>query len=339
MKIHTLQARDLGPDAVGRIITANLPVEGAMVLRKGDVMEERHLGPARAAGEREVRLLEVEAGELPQEVASRRLAEALAGEGVAVAGPEEGQMELRATRRGVLRVDVELLDQVNALPDVLAFTLFDSQVVEQGDEVGGAKGSGLVVPERSIAAAEVLCAGRPAVRVLGFRPVRVCVIARERLNERARLRFQKVIGEKIAWYGASLAEVAYLADDPPELADALARMAGDGAGLIVTAGGNYSDPLDAGFQALERLDVRLERLGLPAFPGTMFWIAYISAVPVLGLPGCSTFARTGMADLVMARLIAGEHVTSRDLARLGHGGLFRKYMAFRFPQYDVGDGR
>ncbi len=335
MKIHVLRAEAVTAEAIGWIIAANLPLNGTTLLHKGDVVRAEHLEPLRSAGSRELHLLAVEPGELAQPEASRRLALALAGEGVELTGPDEGQISLRAALRGVLRVDTDLLNAVNAVPDVLAFTLFDGQVVAAGDEVGGVKASLLVIPERSVQAVEGLCQGRAAVRVLAFRPVKVSVVARERLNERARLKFQKVIGEKMAWYGASLAEIVYPPDRKRELAAILQRMVEGGAGLIVTAGGNYSDPLDVGLQALDLAGARLERLGLPAFPGTMFWLAYLGSVPILGLPGCSTFARTGMADLVMARLIAGEKLTINDLARLGHGGLFKKYMGFRFPQYDL----
>jgi hypothetical protein len=55
------------------------------------------------------------------------------------------------------------------------------------------------------------------------------------------------------------------------------------------------------------------------------------------------FSHRTILDLVLPRLFAGEPIGKDDLARLGHGGMLGREMAFRFPSYgpdarsDTGD--
>ena len=106
-----------------------------------------------------------------------------------------------------------------------------------------------------------------------------------------------------------------------------------GADMILCAGVTSTDPLDVTVQALEALGARWEKRGVPAHPGSTYWLAYLGDMPMLGMASCGMFSRATVLDLILPRFFAGEHVTARTLAALGHGGLLNKGMAFRFPDY------
>jgi hypothetical protein len=48
------------------------------------------------------------------------------------------------------------------------------------------------------------------------------------------------------------------------------------------------------------------------------------------------FSRTTVLDLLLPRFLSGQPVRAGDIARLGHGGVLGKDMAFRFPAYGGG---
>jgi hypothetical protein len=56
-------------------------------------------------------------------------------------------------------------------------------------------------------------------------------------------------------------------------------------------------------------------------------------VPIVGLPTCGLFSQATVFDLVLPQILAGERVDGPALAELGHGGLLRREVAFRFPPY------
>jgi hypothetical protein len=118
---------------------------------------------------------------------------------------------------------------------------------------------------------------------------------------------------------------------------AIDRMLADGANLILTAGGNMMDPLDASILSMPEIGASVVRLGAPAHPGSMFWLGEIdaSSTAIVNLASCSMYSKATVADLVLPWVMAGESVTAEDLASLGYGGLLDRDMGWRFPTYDV----
>ena len=97
--------------------------------------------------------------------------------------------------------------------------------------------------------------------------------------------------------------------------------------------------LDPTYSALASIDARMLVQGVPAHPGSLLWLAEWENVPVVGMPTCGLFAQATVFDLVIARLLTGERLGRRELARLGHGGLLTRDMAFRLPAYRTASER
>jgi hypothetical protein len=309
---------------------------GKIVLRKGTVLDAAGAARLTVALAGEVHLLEMEPGELHEERAGARLAAAASGAGVRVQPAAGGQWGLVSDRRGLLRVDVGRLETVNALEGISVFTLYDGQVVDGGEHVGRAKVTPLVIAESLVAEADRRCGPDGLVEVRPFRPMAVGVVAPARLAGSARERFAAALAEKLAWFEAPLTRLEFVRPDGPAVGAALEACREGGAELLVAAGANVLDPLDPFFAALERLGARIARRGAPADPGSLLWVAYLEETPVVGVTSCGMFSRGTLFDLVLPRILAGERIESADLARLGHGGLLTREMAFRFPPYRKG---
>jgi molybdopterin biosynthesis enzyme len=167
----------------------------------------------------------------------------------------------------------------------------------------------------------------------------VGAVAPASLAPRPRARFEAVLREKLDWFGAPLARLAYTESDAGALGEALEAAIAAGARIVVVAGANALDPLDPVFAAVERAGGRPVRIGVPAHPGSLLWVARVGAVPILGMPGCGMFSQATLFDLLLPRLLAGETVGPAELAAYGHGGLLGREMAFRFPPYRAGRER
>jgi len=285
----------------------------------------------------ELHVVRMEAGEVHEDEAARRLGALVAGPGVTVHGPTESQMRLAAGTNGILQVDVARLQALNSIPDISVFTLFDGQLVSMGKTVAGVKVTPFVVPEARLEAARLACEGLGGiVRVLSFRPMRVGVLVRERLDPSAREKFQSSIEMKVAWFGSRVTGIRYVADDIDSVDTALRELLPD-AHLILTAGANATDPLDPTLVALDRLGAQMEKQGAPAHPGSAVWLVYLGDTPVFGVAACGMFSKATVLDLILPRLFSGVRVTAADFNRLGHGGLLSRDMSFRFPPYGAFD--
>lgn len=340
MRVRTVEIDGAAPaDLVGTVLchTVARTADGrGIAFRKGHIFRPEDLPALAALGPRRLRVLELAPDDLHEDEAGRRLAQAIAGPGVTITGPSQSRFNLLAAHPGLLRIEVGLLERLNRLDGVAVFTLFDRQVVPAGELVAGAKVTPLAVPLATIRAVEALCAAEgPVVSVRPFRPARVGVVVKEVIDDRQRQRFEQVLTRKVRWFGATIGGIVYVADAPEAVAEALRAQRAAGAEVLLTAGTNAADPDDAFFVALRHLGAAPLRHGAPAHPGSFFWLAYWQGVPIFGLPSCGLYAEGTLADLLLPRVLAGEVITLADLAALGHGGLLRPEMAFRFPPYGL----
>jgi len=286
----------------------------------------------------ELHLLALEAGDLHEEDAGRRLAASVTGDGVEVKGYSGGQWTLTATRRGLLRVDVARLAAVNLHEGVAVFTLLDRQPVDRGETVAKAKVTPLAIGADTVLAVEQAARGG-AVTVAAFRPVALGTVARESLEPKQRARFESALRTKIDWFGGRLLPVRFAGASPRAVADEMSALRAEGADVLIVAGASALDPLDPVFGGLTLLGARMERHGAPAHPGSLLFLARWQDLPVLGMPTCGMFSQATTFDLVLPRLLAGEAIANAEIAALGHGGLLSREMAYRFPPYRAGAAR
>ena len=341
MKAEALAGDRLTAEAIaGTILAQTLQDPGDhhhALLLKGRRLAAEDLELVRRAGVRELHVVRMEPRDVHEDEAARRLAALVAGPGIALHGPVESQMRLTADTNGIFQVDVFRLNALNAIDDVSIFTLFDGQLVPQGKTVAGVKVTPFVVPEAHLEEAERVATGsQGVVRVLPFRPMRVAVLVRERLDASERQRFQESIEMKVAWFGSRVHAIRYVADDASQVAHALEGLASE-ADLVLTAGANATDPLDPTLVALGRIGARMEKQGAPAHPGSAVWLAYLGMTPIFGVAACGMFSKATVLDLLLPRLFTGARLSARDFAGLGHGGLLSRDMSFRFPSYGASD--
>jgi hypothetical protein len=285
-------------------------------------------------------------GDLHEDEAALRLADAVGGTGLTRRGPVQSRVDLLAAHDGVLHVRAAELERLNRIDPLEVFTRLDGSIVAAGDVVASIKVAPHVVAGRVVdAGLRVLGDGsRPIVRVAPFRPMRVAVIVKESLRAADRPRFEASVRVKVEALGSAVVGIDYVADEDGAVRAALARRArGRGrANVILTAGGRSTDPSDPFFVAIEALAGRVVRHGVPAHPGSMLWLARIGPTAILGLPTCGAYSKATAADLLLPRLLTGEPATRRTVSHLGHGGVLTKEMRFRFPPYarelDAPDG-
>lgn len=337
MTPFTLDADEITPEAIaGAILCQDIvgvTPAGRVRLGKGRILQSGDAIALQTVGG-EIHFVRMDPGDVHEDKASVRLAQAIAGPGVELKGPTESQMYLRATSRGLVELRTDAMQAINLLPDMGIYSIFDGQPIDQGKTVAATKVTPLAVPEAVVAEAERLARdATPIVQVRPFLGGRVGVVVRDRLRGKAREQFEQAIAMKIGWFGSPIPEITYLPEDVDAITCAINSLLAENVVLLLAAGVNSTDPLDLTIQAMERAGARLERRGVPAHPGSTCWLAYIGDVPVFGLALCGMFSQTTVLDLLLPRFLSGRHVSSADLAALGHGGLLSQEMGFRFPPY------
>jgi molybdenum cofactor cytidylyltransferase len=301
-------------------------------LRKGTILGDQHLDRVRQA--REFHVVELEPGDVHEDVAARRLASALASPGLEAKAPVQSQARLVAGHRGLVRVRGDLVDSINALGQISVFTLMDGQAVDAGEEVAGCKVTPVAVPGRLIEEAERICReSGPVIELLGFRPLKTFVVATERLKPKARELFRHAVTAKLGWYGADVLAVREVPRTAGAVAGAYREAIELGAELILFAGASAIDPLDPAYAELSHTGGELLQLGAPMHPGSMLWLGKLMGAAVVGVASCAGFGRNSSLDLLLPFVFAYGRADAGDLWRLGHGGLIEAGAGRRFPPY------
>ena len=91
--------------------------------------------------------------------------------------------------------------------------------------------------------------------------------------------------------------------------------------ILVASTTAPAGPEDVIGRAMTQLGLQIERFLAPVEPGNLLMLAYKDEVPVLSAPGCFRSAKPNVVDLILPPLLARYHVTSWEVACLGHGGL------------------
>ena len=295
--------------------------------RRGHIVRAEDIPKLLDIGKRHLYVMELDKDEVHEEDAARRLATAAAGAQIVITDPSEGRINLVAGISGLLKIDADLLYRFNSLGDLMLATLPSNRYVTKGEIVAGTRTIPVVVKEALIRKAEVLCAAHPIVEILVIpaRRVHLIVTGSEVYSGRIQDGFEPVVRKKLAEIGSELADKKLAPDDPGQISGLIREARDAGAELILVSGGMSVDPDDKTPEGIRRSGARIESHGFPVLPGSMFLMAYLDKVPILGLSGCVLHDAFSAFDILLPRLLAGETITRSDIVAMGHGGLQKKH--------------
>jgi hypothetical protein len=338
-------------EAVGTVlchdITRIVPGEfKGPVFRKGHVVTPEDIPILLQTGKENLYVYEPSPGLLHEDDAARRICAAAMGDNLTLSKPKEGRINALASCQGLLVVDVERLKAVNGLGEVSFATRHSMQEVAEGEAVAGTRVIPLIVGEALLEAVEDICRPekdggfRPIVEVRPFRSLRVGLVTTgsEIYSGRIQDKFGPVLTQKFSRLGSSILGQTLTSDDEAMTRDAILDFIARGADMVAVTGGMSVDPDDRTPASIRAAGGVVERYGAPTFPGSMFLLAHIGDVPVLGLPGCVMYHQASIFDLIVPRLLAGIKTGAEDIAALGHGGYCTGCAECRYPDCAFGKG-
>ncbi len=295
--------------------------------RRGHVIRSEDVAKLLDIGKANIYIIDLEKGELHEEDAARRLAQAAAGPQISLTDPVEGRVNLVAEISGLLKIDEKLLYRFNELGDLILSTLPSNQYVHRGEVVAGTRTVPVVVKEALIKKAETLCKNKPIASILPIpsRRVHLIVTGSEVFTARIKDGFEPVVRQKLKQLGSDLEAKILAPDDPDQIAAHIRDSHGAGAELILVSGGMSVDPDDQTPEGVRRSGAKVECHGFPVLPGSMFLLAHLKNTPILGLSGCVLHDPVSAFDVLLPRLLAGEKLSRSDVLALAHGGLQRKH--------------
>jgi molybdenum cofactor cytidylyltransferase len=307
------------------------------MIRKGTVLDGPAIAALHEAGHREVIAARLDPGDVPEDLAADRLADAMLSPGIGRSRAATGRVNLVAETAGVLRVDAGRIDRLNAIDESLTIgTLPDYAVVAAKDMLATIKVIPFAVPGSVLAVAETMARqGATAMALHAFKPLRVGLVASELpgLKDSVTEKTIAVTRERIERLTGTLLAPLRCPHAEAPIAAALAALVEQGADLLLVVGASaVVDRRDVGPAGVVRAGGEILHFGMPVDPGNLICLGRIGERPALVLPGCARSPTLNGIDFVLGRLFAGIPVRPADVMRMGVGGLLKEMEARPLPR-------
>lgn len=316
-------------DAVGMVVAHDLTkivpgeFKGAAI-KKGHVIVEEDIEELKNMGKSHIFILEMDENSLHENEAANLISKAAAGNNVYFEGPSEGKITIKSSVRGLLKVNVDILDRVNSIDNIVFVTMHNNSVVDKGTYIAGTRIIPLLIDKSSIKNVEEICntyGKAVTVKELVSKKVGIVVTGTEVFEGRIKDKFGTVLTQKISDYGCISYGVKYAPDDKEKIKKAIKEHIESGCEIVIAAGGMSVDADDLTPGAISEISDEIVTYGAPVLPGAMFMLAYKGDTAIIGMPACGMYHKITILDLIFPRILAGEKPTKKEIVSLGHGGL------------------
>lgn len=307
---------------------------------KGHSVCKEDLCHLQKLGKNNLYVIDLEKDELHENQAAAILADALAGEGIDWKDePHEGKINLLAASDGLFKVDTTSLAAFNMVDEVMCATLHNYTLVKKGEKVAATRAIPLVMKRAPIERAAAIARQNGAVlsvKTLRQAKVGLVITGNEVYHGLIEDRFAPILSYKVTALGSKVDGIAFAPDDETMISKAIRNHLERGCDLIMLSGGMSVDPDDVTRRGIRMAGAVEMHYGSAVLPGAMFLTAYIGDITLLGVPACGLYHRITVLDLVLPRILAGEHIGKADLAFMGHGGLCKDCPECSYPHCPFG---
>ncbi len=324
--IKKIRVEDAVGETLSHDITEIRPGEfkGA-AFRKGHTVCDEDICHLQKLGKNHLYLINLDKDEIHENQAASILANGLAGNGITWHDdPKEGKIGLYAETDGLLVVDKANLASFNMVDEVMCASLHSYTLVKKGQQVAATRAIPLVMKRPPVERAAAIAqqnGGTISVHKLKNSKVGIVITGNEIFNGLIKDKFAPILNKKIESLGSTVSGIDFAPDDESLIQQAIEKHKENGCDLILLSGGMSVDPDDVTRKGIRQAGATEMHYGAAALPGAMFMVAYIGETPLIGVPACGLHHKVTVLDLILPRVLIGEHIGKKELAFIGHGGL------------------
>ena len=284
-------------DAVGHVLCHDITrivkdVVKDTAFRKGHIVTEEDIPVLLSLGKDHLYVWEKDENTLHENEAAEILKNVCINEHMHPTDVKEGKIELTAQCDGLLKINREKLNEVNALGQIVLASRHGNFPVKKGDKIVGMRVVPLVIEEEKMNHVKELCGEEPIFTILPFHQMKVGIVTTgsEVYHGRITDKFTPVVKAKLEEAGMEVLGNVLCDDDSQMVTDAINEWIAKGAEFVVCTGGMSVDPDDRTPLSIRNATDEVITYGAPVLPGAMFMLAYKGEIPVAGLPGCVMYA-------------------------------------------------
>ena len=300
---------------------------GGRLFKKGRILSKADLEALENTGVVSVIAARLETGDVPEDIAATRIAEAFAGPGTRLSAAFTGRTNLYAAQAGLVVFDPAVVDAVNSIDEsVTLATLSPYAAVSPGEMLATIKIIPFAAPEAAVAGA-VEAARRQTIFVAPFRAKRVALISTQLPGQKPVLldKNRSALEARLGPLGGSIVFERRIGHAAQAVAAALHEAEREKPDLLFVFGASaITDRRDVIPAGIVSAGGAISHFGMPVDPGNLLLLAELRGRSVVGLPSCARSPKVNGFDFVLQRLFAELPVGSAEIMRMGVGGLLQE---------------
>lgn len=264
-------------EAVGQILCHDITqiIKGVTkdaVFRKGHVIREEDIPVLLSVGKDHIYIWENNENMLHENDAAQILYDICKGNHMRPSEVKEGKIEVIAECDGILKIDRDLLRDVNSLGEMMIASRHGDFPVKKGDKIAGTRVIPLVIEKEKMEKAKEVAGDKNIFQIMPYYKKKVGIVTtgNEVFYGRIQDTFTPVIVEKVSEYGAEIIGHEISNDDHENIAACIRKLLEQGAEMIICTGGMSVDPDDKTPAAIRNVADEVITYGAPVLPGAMF---------------------------------------------------------------------
>ncbi len=309
--------------------------------KRGHIVTKDDLALLRDMGKNHVYVLDPDKGYIHEDDAAEVLAKAFQGQHFHLEGPSEGKFTLKAAIKGLIKINLDLLTFINRSGSVICSTIHQNTVCFEGTAVAATRIIPVAVEESEFwPIVEEIRDKGPLLSLLPFTKANVGVVVtgEEVFSGRVKDCSLEILSPKVTSLGGTIISHRVCPDKKEAISAAIREMARHGCEIIIVTGGLSVDPDDVTLDGIIDSGANLVSYGSPILPGSMFAVAYMGEIAILGVPAAVFYYKATVLDIFLPRAMSGDVIAREDIVSLGHGGLCLVCKKCRYPICPFGKG-
>lgn len=266
--------------------------------------------------------------DVPEDKAAETVAKAIAGDGTQVQAPFTGRANLHAKGRGLVVIDQDRVRAFNRVHESLTLaTSAPFEIVEDRQMVATVKVIPFAVSRDVLEEGLAVIGADPLIRVETFKHRKAGLVITKLPQTKPSLiaKSEEAIAERIGDLEGELVETLIVDHAVRPVSEAVTTLHGKGLNPILIFGASaIVDRGDVIPAAVEAAEGEVVHLGMPVDPGNLMMFGRLGGTSVIGVPTCARSPKLNGFDWVLARLMAGIHVSGQDIMDMGAGGLLKE---------------
>ena len=315
--------------AAGGILAHSIKHDG-ISLKKGTILSEAHVRSLSSAGCEAVVVARLEATDLDENEAARRIGACISGDHVSSLKSSAGRSNIISETSGLFVYDAAELDRFNLVSETVTIAALPPYTtVAAAQAVATIKIIPYGVDEQIIRRIEQMHPHLPPLfHVTVFNTIDIGFIQtfypgmKQSILDKTR----KILDDRLQRLGGSKVVTEERCEHHEgAVAEALKQLLDAGCRMILIAGASATaDRRDVIPLAIQAAGGGITHLGMPVEPGNLLVLGEFPAdCPVIVMPGCARSPAVNGFDWVLERLLAGLPVTREDIMLMGAGGYIK----------------